>query len=1134
MKFAAYKGLDLAQTARDQRAIWEAEELFQQSVDQREGAPSYVFFEGPPSANGMPGIHHVMARTIKDIFPRYKTMKGFQVLRKAGWDTHGLPIELGVEKELGITKEDIGTKISVTEYNEACRKAVMRYTDVWNELTQQVGYWVDMDHPYVTYEPKYMESVWWLLKQIYEKGLMYKGYTIQPYSPKAGTGLSSHELNQPGTYQDVTDTTITAMFEVLPEGLPQALVGIDELYVLAWTTTPWTLPSNTALTVGPKIKYAVVHTYNQYTFAHMAVILAEALIAKQFTGKYVQVEQREALAAYTANEPKIPYWVGDTFLGTELAGIRYAQLIPGVLPFDHPENAFRVISGDFVTTEDGTGVVHTAPTFGADDALVSKQAVPEIPPMLVQDEHGQLVPLVDLQGRFRPEVGLGLAGKYVKNAYYPEGEAPEQSVDVEIAIALKTQNRAFKVEKYVHSYPNCWRTDKPILYYPLDSWFIKATQVRERMHELNQTINWKPKATGEGRFGHWLANANDWNLSRSRYWGIPLPIWRSADGAHELMIGSVAELIEAMNHSVELGLMEKNIYPEFVPGDFSEENYAKLDLHKNFVDQIVLAAPDGSPMYREADLIDVWFDSGSMPYAQWHYPFENKELIDNNAQFPADFIAEGVDQTRGWFYTLHAIATMVFDSVAYKNVVSNGMVLDKDGKKMSKRLGNAIDPFEIIDQHGPDATRWYMIANANPWDNLKFDPEGVAEVKRKFFGTLYNTYSFLALYANVDQWTNQEAQVPVDERPEIDRWILSALNSLVHTVDQAYGEYEPTRAARAISEFVQEHLSNWYVRLCRRRFWKSSYGTDKIAAYQTLYQCLETVALISAPIAPFYMDQLYRDLTTIARPDAPSSVHLALFPAVDQSLIDQALEQKMELAQQLCSLTLSIRQKEKIKVRQPLQRLMVPVQNDTDRARIEAIADLVKAEVNVKELVMVTDQDGILVKQIKANFKTLGPKYGQDMKAIAAAIGAMDASSISHIEQYGTFDLDLGHKIVTISAEDVLITAQDIEGWLVASEGGQTVALDITLSPELVAEGITREMVNRLQNLRKDSGLAVTDHIVVRILKDGIVETAINANLAYLMNETLAKEVIFEDQMADGLPITFDDVNTQISIQLSL
>ncbi|MEL0275258.1 MAG: isoleucine--tRNA ligase, partial [Flavobacteriaceae bacterium] len=860
MGFKEHKQLNLAATAQEILSFWEEESVFEKSVSTREGQPPYVFYEGPPSANGMPGIHHVMARAIKDIFCRYKTQKGFQVKRKAGWDTHGLPVELGVEKELGITKDVIGKSISVEEYNQACKNAVMRYTDVWNKLTHQMGYWVDMEDPYITYKSKYIESVWWLLKQIYDKDLLYKGYTIQPYSPKAGTGLSSHELNQPGTYQDVTDTTITAMFKTLPDSLPAALKEAGELYILAWTTTPWTLPSNTALTVGKKIDYVVVATYNQYTHLPIKVLLAKALVGKQFRGKYSAVETEEALNDYEAGAKKIPYFLGQEIKGSELVGIRYEQLWQDApLPLKNAEDAFRVISGDFVTTEDGTGIVHTAPTFGADDAQVAKEATPPVPPLLVLDENDNEVPLVDLEGKFHkslPEIG----GKYVKNDYYKEGEAPEKSVDVEIAIRLNEENRAFKVEKYVHSYPNCWRTDKPILYYPLDSWFIKVTDVRDKMVAHNNQINWKPKSTGEGRFGNWLANANDWNLSRSRFWGIPLPIWRTEDGRDTVIMGSMEELIRAIEKSIEAGFMQENPFKDFEVGNMSEENYDRIDLHKNSVDPIILCSPSGQPMHRESDLIDVWFDSGSMPYAQWHYPFENKEMIDENKAFPADYIAEGVDQTRGWFYTLHAIGTLVFDSIAYKNVVSNGLVLDKNGQKMSKRLGNAADPFETLEKYGADATRWYMISNANPWDNLKFDLDGIAEVSRKFFGTLHNTYSFFSLYANIDGFSFKEAIIPVEQRSELDRWILSELNRLIEEVDAAYNDYEPTKATRAIAEFVQEIMSNWYVRLSRRRFWKGEYQQDKIAAYQTLFECLLSISKLMAPVAPFYADQLYRDL----------------------------------------------------------------------------------------------------------------------------------------------------------------------------------------------------------------------------------------------------------------------------------
>ncbi|MGB5663588.1 isoleucine--tRNA ligase [Eudoraea sp.] len=1131
MKFAEYKGLNLSKVGEETLQFWKAQHIFEKSITTREGRETYVFYEGPPSANGMPGIHHVMARTIKDIFPRYKTMKGFQVKRKAGWDTHGLPIELGVEKELGITKEDIGVKISVEEYNEACKKAVMRYTDAWNDLTEKMGYWVDMNDPYITYKPKYMETVWWLLKQIYDRGLIYKGYTIQPYSPKAGTGLSSHELNMPGTYQDITDTTVTAQFKIIKSTLPQFLEQIkNELYFLAWTTTPWTLPSNTALTVGPKIEYVWVKTYNQYTFQPITVILAKNLVGQQFAGKFIEVENEGELLSFSQEDKKIPYFIQGSCIGEELVGIKYEQLIDYAKPYRNPENAFRVIAGDFVTTEDGTGIVHTAPTFGADDMQVAQKADPPVPPLLVLDENENAVPLVDLQGRFRKEMG-DLAGKYVKNEYYEDGKAPERSVDVEIAIRLKEENKAFKVEKYVHSYPNCWRTDKPILYYPMDSWFIKITDVRERMYELNQTINWKPKATGEGRFGNWLASANDWNLSRSRFWGIPLPIWRTEDGKEEIIIGSVEQLKKEMTRSVEAGLMKSEAFKDFEVGNMSEENYDKIDLHKNIVDQIVLVSDSGKPMKRENDLIDVWFDSGSMPYAQWHYPFENKERIDKRETFPADFIAEGVDQTRGWFYTLHAIATMVFDSVAYKNVVSNGLVLDKEGKKMSKRLGNAADPWMTIKEYGPDATRWYLISNANPWDNLKFDPEGIAEVKRKFFGTLYNTYSFFSLYANIDEFNYSEEEILLENRPEIDQWILSELHTLIKRVDEAYDNYEPTRAARAIAYYVQENLSNWYVRLSRRRFWKGDYQEDKISAYQTLYTCLVTIAKLSAPIAPFFMDRLFIDLTRTTGIDLFDSVHLSNFPEYNSSFVNKELESKMQKAQTISSLVLSIRQKEKIKVRQPLQKIMIPVSDEKQRSEIEAVADLIKTEVNVKEIKLLDDASGILVKRIKPNFKVLGPRFGKDMKLISAAVNKLDQNDIQKIEREGKISLEIENKSIILQLEDVEISSQDIEGWLVASSGSLTVALDITIDEELKKEGIARELVNRIQNLRKDSGFEVTDKIDIRILKDGLVEGAVKSNISYIKNETLTSELNFEEQMEDGVAISFDDVNTKLSIQ---
>ena len=1128
-KFTEYKGLDLPTVASEVLDFWKKNNIFEQSVTSREGATPYVFFEGPPSANGLPGIHHVMARAIKDIFCRYKTQKGYQVKRKAGWDTHGLPVELGTEKELGITKEAIGKTISVTEYNEACKKTVMRYTDVWNDLTEKMGYWVDMEDPYVTYKSKYMETVWWLLKQIYNKDLLYKGYTIQPYSPKAGTGLSSHEVNQPGSYRDVTDTTIVAQFKTKEDTLPSFFQGFGTVHFLAWTTTPWTLPSNTALTVGPKIDYVLVKTFNQYTFEPVNVVLAKSLLAKQFGGKYFVAESEADFAHFTSEDKKIPYQILAEAKGADLVGIRYEQLMPLALPYQHPENAFRVISGDFVTTEDGTGIVHTAPTFGADDAKVAAAATPEVPPLLVMDENGNPVPLVDLQGKFVSGLGA-LSGKYVKNEYYNEGEAPERSADVEIAIQLKEENKAFKVEKYVHSYPHCWRTDKPILYYPLDSWFIKVTEIKDRMFDLNETINWKPKATGEGRFGNWLKNANDWNLSRSRYWGIPLPIWRTEDGTEELLVGSVEELYNEIEKAIAAGFQTENPYKGFKSGDMSEANYDLVDLHKNVVDTIVLVSPSGKPMKRESDLIDVWFDSGAMPYAQWHYPFENKELIDANKAFPADFIAEGVDQTRGWFYTLHAIGTLVFDKIAYKNVVSNGLVLDKNGQKMSKRLGNAVDPFETLKEYGPDATRWYMIANANPWDNLKFDIEGVAEVRRKFFGTLYNTYSFFALYANIDGFTYSEAEIPVAERPEIDRWILSELHTLIQEVDEAYADYEPTRAARAISDFVQENLSNWYVRLCRRRFWKGDYAQDKIAAYQTLYTCLVTVAKLGAPIAPFFMDKLYKDLTAATSSENFDSVHLAKFPVSVENFVDKSLESKMLKAQTVSSLVLSLRKKEMIKVRQPLQKVMIPVLDAIQRAEIEAVSDLIKAEVNVKEVVLLDDASGILVKQIKPNFKTLGPRFGKDMGLISNKIQGFSPTEIAKLERDNALEIDIAGKSIILTLADVEISSQDIEGWLVANANGITVALDITISDELRKEGIARELVNRIQNIRKDSGFEVTDKIVVKLEKNVQLEAAVAANLTYIKSETLTETLVFEDTIAMGIEIEFDDIKTNIFI----
>ncbi|MEN8704167.1 MAG: isoleucine--tRNA ligase [Polaribacter sp.] len=1153
MKFPEYKGLDLPKVAEEILNSWQEKNIFEKSITSREGAEPFIFFEGPPSANGLPGVHHVLARAIKDIFPRYKTMKGFQVKRKAGWDTHGLPIELGVEKELGITKEDIGKKISVEDYNAACRKAVMRYTDIWNDLTQKMGYWVDMEDPYITYEPKYMESVWWLLKQIYNKELIYKGYTIQPYSPKAGTGLSSHELNQPGTYQDVTDTTVVAQFKAINETLPGFLQNEGDIHFIAWTTTPWTLPSNTALTVGPKIEYVLVDTFNQYTFEPVKVVLAKNLISKQFGGKNAfEVETADELKAYKSGEKKIPFYVVKEFIGRDLVGIKYEQLLDYALPNDNPQDAFRVISGDFVTTEDGTGIVHTAPTFGADDALVSKQASPEIPPLLVKDENDNLVPLVDLQGKFRPEVYdeiYGFANEHVKAEYLNNDELDAEfknqqdrmeaviknqqnylSVDERLGLKLKNENKAFKVEKYKHSYPNCWRTDKPILYYPLDSWFIKITDVKDRMHELNKTINWKPESTGTGRFGNWLANANDWNLSRSRYWGIPLPIWRTEDGKEEICIGSVEELKSEMLRAVDAGIMSEDIFAGFEVGNMSDENYAKIDLHKNIVDEITLVSATGKPMKRESDLIDVWFDSGSMPYAQWHYPFQNKELVDKTWR-KADFIAEGVDQTRGWFYTLHAIATMIFDDVAYKNVVSNGLVLDKNGHKMSKRLGNAADPFETLGKYGADATRWYMISNANPWDNLKFDLEGIEEVKRKFFGTLYNTYSFFSLYTNIDGFAYKEADVALNERPELDRWILSELHTLINKVDKFYSDYEPTRAARAISDFTQEYLSNWYVRLSRRRFWKGTYETDKISAYQTLYTCMSTVAKLAAPIAPFFMDRLYQDLNSVTHKEASESIHLSDFPKFDESFVDKSLERKMENAQTISSLVLSLRAKEKIKVRQPLQKIMIPVDNVQQKEEILAVENLIKHEVNIKEIQLMEDASDILIKQIKPNFKALGPKFGKDMRFIATEVQKFTQEDINKIEKDKNISLEVNGKNIILEVSDVEISSKDIEGWLVANEGSLTVALDVTITEDLRKEGVARELVNRIQNARKDAGLEVTDKIKLTVLNFDNLQQSITDNKDYIMSETLTKELVFVDRLDRGTDIEFDTTKSKILIQ---
>jgi len=1117
-KYKEYKQLDLPKVADEILDFWEKDKIFDQSISSRKGNEPFVFYEGPPSANGLPGIHHVMARAIKDIFCRYKTQKGFQVKRKAGWDTHGLPVELGVEKELGITKEDIGKTISVEEYNQKCREAVMRYTDVWNNLTQKMGYWVDMDDPYVTYENKYIETVWHLLKKLYDKGLIYKGYTIQPYSPAAGTGLSTHELNQPGCYRDVKDTSATAMFKVVKDEKSDFLFNDlhGDLFFIAWTTTPWTLPSNTALGVGEKIDYVKVKTFNKYTHEPITVVLAKELLGKWFNPKNADL----SLGDYKNDGKNIPYEIVDEFKGSRLEGLRYEQL----LPYKQPEegDAFRVILGDFVTTEDGTGIVHLAPSYGADDFRVTKA-----------NGIGALH-LVDNQGRFTDEVS-DFAGMYVKNEYYEDGKAPEKSVDVEISIKLKEANRAFDVQKYEHSYPHCWRTDKPVLYFPLDSWFIKTTAVKDKLIANNNTINWKPESTGKGRFGNWLKNLQDWNLSRSRYWGIPIPIWTTEDREEQICIGSAEQLKAECEKAVEKGLMDKNPLADFEPGNMSEDNYHTFDFHRPFVDEIILVSPSGKPMKREMDLIDVWFDSGSMPYAQWHYPFENKELIDENKFYPADFIAEGVDQTRGWFFTLHAIATLCFDSVAYKNVVSNGLVLDKNGQKMSKRLGNAVDPFETLKKYGPDATRWYMVTNAQPWDNLKFDEEGIVEVQRKFFGTLYNTYNFFALYANIDGFKFQEEEIPFEERPEIDRWILSKLNSLIKTVDAAFADYEPTKAGRAIQEFTTDHLSNWYVRLCRRRFWKGDYTQDKISAYQTLYSCLETLAKLSAPIAPFFMDRLYQDLNKVSGRETSTSVHLADFGKLNGSNIDVDLEERMEIAQKLSSMVLALRKKESIRVRQPLQKMMVPILDPTFKRQLQDVEDLILSEVNVKELEYLEETAGVLVKKIKPDFKKLGPKFGKEMKQVAAAVNQLSQEQIAELEANERIELALQDKTIQLELSDVEISSEDIPGWLVSSEGKYTVALDITLSDALKNEGIAREIVNRIQNFRKEAGFEVTDKIVLKIESQEQINDAINHNKDYICSETLTSslEIVEKvDEQSHELEID-TDVKTKLSLQLA-
>ena len=1156
-KFAEYSKLDLSEVNGKVLKKWDENQVFAKSMTEREGCPSFVFFEGPPSANGMPGIHHVMARSIKDIFCRYKTMKGFQVKRKAGWDTHGLPVELGVEKALGITKEDIGKTISVAEYNAACRKDVMKFTKEWEDLTHKMGYWVDMTDPYITYDNRYIETLWWLLKQLYKKGLLYKGYTIQPYSPAAGTGLSSHELNQPGCYRDVKDTTMVAQFKMKHPKPEMAEWGTP--YFLAWTTTPWTLPSNTALCVGPKIDYVAVQTYNGYSGEKMTVVLAKALLYTHFNKKAEDI----ALEDYKPGDKLIPFKIVGEYKGPDLVGMEYEQLIPWVKPIDVAEDGswtpsdkgFRVISGDYVTTEDGTGIVHIAPTFGADDAFVARAA--GIPSLFMINKKGETRPMVDLTGKFflideldeefvkacvNADLYKDYQGKWVKNAYDPQftvdGKYDEQaaqaaeSLDIELCMMMKAARQAFKIEKHVHNYPHCWRTDKPVLYYPLDSWFIRSTACKERMIELNKTINWKPESTGTGRFGKWLENLNDWNLSRSRYWGTPLPIWRTEDNSEEKCIESVEELYNEIEKSVAAGLMQSNPYKEkgFQPGVYTKENYDKIDLHRPYVDDVILVSKDGKPMKRETDLIDVWFDSGAMPYAQIHYPFENKELLDSHQVYPADFIAEGVDQTRGWFFTLHAIATMVFDSISYKAVISNGLVLDKNGNKMSKRLGNAVDPFSTIEKYGSDPLRWYMITNSSPWDNLKFDVDGVEEVRRKFFGTLYNTYSFFALYANVDEFDYKEADVPMTERPEIDRWILSVLNTLVKNVDTCYNEYEPTKAGRLISEFVNDNLSNWYVRLNRKRFWGGGMTQDKLSAFQTLYTCLETVAKLMAPIAPFYADMLYSDLIAATGRDNVVSVHLAKFPEYKEEMIDKELEVRMQMAQDVTSMVLALRRKVNIKVRQPLQCIMIPVVDEEQRAHIEAVKALIMNEVNVKEIQFVDGAAGVLVKKVKCDFKKLGPKFGKQMKAVAAAVAEMSQEAIAELEKKGSYTFNLDGAEAVIETADVEIFSEDIPGWLVANEGKLTVALEVTVTEELRREGIARELVNRIQNIRKSSGFEITDKIKITLSKNPQTDDAVNEYNDYIRNQVLGTSLTLADNVENGTELNFDDFSLYVSV----
>jgi len=1141
-KFAEYTNLNLSDINKEMLTRWSDQDIFHKSIETREGKPTFVFYEGPPSANGLPGIHHVMGRTIKDVFCRYKTMQGFQVKRKAGWDTHGLPVELAVEKSLGITKEDIGKKISVDDYNAACRRDVLKYTREWEDLTTKMGYWVDMNDPYITYDNRYIETLWWLLKQLYNKNLLYKGYTIQPYSPAAGTGLSTHELNQPGCYRDVKDTTCVAQFKVSDNStLPFNGTIEGNCYFIAWTTTPWTLPSNTALCVGPNINYVLVKTFNPYTSEPVSLVLAKELVNAHFNPKNAELVFED----YKHGDKNIPFKIAGECKGSDLSGIEYEQLIPWVNP---GEGAFHVITGEFVTTEDGTGIVHIAPTFGADDDRVAKQN--NIPPLLLIDKDGNRQPMVDRTGKFfkledlspdyvASNVNAALyseyAGRYVKNAYDENLTDDDATLDIDLCVMLKQEGLAFKIEKHIHSYPHCWRTDKPVLYYPLDSWFIKTTECKDKMMELNETINWKPQSTGTGRFGKWLENLQDWNLSRSRYWGTPLPIWRSEDGTEEICIGSVEELMTEIEKSIKAGFMTENPFKNFKVGENTADNYSvkNIDLHRPYVDGIILVSVSGKPMSRELDLIDVWFDSGAMPFAQLHYPFENADLIDKGGFYPADFISEGVDQTRGWFFTLHAISTMVRGSVAFKNVISNGLVLDKNGNKMSKRLGNGVDPFSAIDKYGSDPLRWYMMTNASPWDNLKFDIDGIEEVRRKFFGTLYNTYSFFSLYANVDKFTYAEAEVPMEKRPEIDRWIISLLNTLVKDVTEYFETYEPTRAGRAISDFVGENLSNWYVRLNRKRYWGGEYDTDKISAYQTLYTCLETVTRLMAPIAPFFADKLFLDLNTVTGKDTNESVHIANFPTYKEDLIDSNLEACMQLAQQTSSMILALRRKAEKKVRQPLSKAVVPAHDEATYNQLTYIADLIKAEVNIKELEILpadTDMEN-LVKRIKPNFKTLGKKYGKQMKEIAQVMNSFGKDEISEIENKGYYLLYLPSGEVHLELEDVEIITEDMPGWLVANEGKLTVALDITVTDDLLREGIARELVNRIQNIRKSNGYEIIDKIVVEIESRDEINEAVKEYTNYIASQTLANSVLLSSHLENATELEFDEYTVKVSVK---